>query len=183
MSSAMSTLAPDPATDAETALFDRLDSLGIPHETHRHLPLHTVEESQALRGTLPGAHIKNLFLRDKKKQIWLVTVLEDRQVDLKALRRRLEAKGNLSFGNPELLMDVLGVAPGAVTPFGALNDRDGRAAVVLDEGILGHELVNAHPLRNDRTTAIPADGLLRFLDACDHPPNVLDFGDLTGESG
>ncbi len=171
----MSTHVPDPATPAEEALFRQLDTLGIDHETHRHAPLFTVEESQALRGTLPGAHIKNLFLRDKKKNIWLVTTLEDRQIDLKALRKTLQAKGNLSFGNADLLMEVLGVIPGAVTPFGVLNDRDGRAAMILDKAILGHELVNAHPLRNDRTTAITPDGLLQFLDACEHPAQLLDF--------
>ncbi len=174
---------PDPATPAEEALFRQLDTLEISHATHRHEALFTVEQSQALRGTLPGAHIKNLFLRDKKKNIWLVTTLEDRQIDLKALRRRLQAKGNLSFGNAELLMDVLAVIPGAVTPFGVLNDEECRATMVLDRAILDHELVNAHPLRNDRTTAVAPDGLLRFLEARDHPPLILDFDDLDGDVG
>lgn len=171
----MTSNPPDPSTPAEEALFQQLDTLGVNHETHRHAPLFTVEESQALRGTLPGAHIKNLFLRDKKKNIWLVTALENRQIDLKALRKQLGAKGNLSFGNADLLMEVLGVIPGAVTPFGVLNDREGRATMVLDQAILDHEWVNAHPLRNDRTTAIAPDGLLRFLEDCQHPPTILDF--------
>lgn len=168
---------------AETALFETLDSLGIEHRTHQHEPVFTVEESQALRGVLPGAHIKNLFLRDKKKRIWLVTVLEDRRVDLKALRRRLGAQGNLSFGNAELLMEVAGVVPGAVTPFAALNDTEGRATVVLDKALLAHNLVNAHPLRNDRTTAIAPNDLLRFLEACAHLPKIVDFGDLATAEG
>ena len=86
---------PDTATSAEKALFEQLDTLGVHHKTYRHKPLFTVEESQALRGTLPGAHIKNLFLRDKKKNFWLITALENRQIDLKALRKALQAKGNL----------------------------------------------------------------------------------------
>ena len=171
----MSTYLPDPKTPAEEALFQQLDALGVNHETHRHEPLFTVEESQALRGSLPGAQIKNLFLRDKKKNIWLVTALEDRQINLKALRKTLRAKGNLSFGNAELLLDVLGVIPGAVTPFGVLNDREGRATMVLDQAILDHELVNAHPLRNDRTTAIDPKGLVQFLEARQHAPVILDF--------
>ncbi len=156
-------------------LFDKLDALGLDHQTHQHDAVFTVEESRSLRGVLPGAHIKNLFLRDKKKNIWLVTALEDRQIDLKALRRQLGAKGNLSFGNAELLMDVLGVTPGSVTPFGVINDQSGRATVVLDKKILGHDLVNAHPLRNDQTTAIAPGDLLRFLDALAHPPIITDF--------
>ena len=109
------------AADAET-LFHRLDALGIAHRTHRHPPVFTVEESKALRGILPGAHVKNLFLRDKKKRVWLVTALEERHIDLKALKRRLGASGSLSFGSAELLMEVLGVTPGSVTPFAVIND-------------------------------------------------------------
>jgi len=86
----------------EDDLFARFDALGIAYENHAHPPLHTVWESQTLRGSLPGAHVKNLFLRDKKKRIWLATVLEDRDVDLKALKRRLGASGSLSFGSPDL---------------------------------------------------------------------------------
>jgi len=135
----MSSPTPSPETGIaagiEENLFRRLDSLGLAYQTHRHEAAFTVEESRALRGVLPGAHIKNLFLRDKKRRIWLVTVLEDRSVDLKALRHRLEARGNLSFGNADLLMEVLGVVPGAVTPFGIVNDNEGRATVVLDRAI------------------------------------------------
>src|SRR3546814_11781393 len=90
----------------------------------------TVEESRALRGTLPGGHVKNLFLRDKKKRCWLVTAMEDRAIDLKALKRRLGASGSLHFGNAELLLELLGVAPGAVTHSAPINDRAGRAAEV-----------------------------------------------------
>jgi len=158
------------------ALFRRLDALGIAHETHHHPPVFTVEEAKALRGTLPGAHVKNLFLRDKKKRIWLVTALEEREIDLKALKRRLGAQGNLSFGAADLLYEVLGVQPGSVTPFGILNDRAGRATVVLDKGTLEQGPVNAHPLRNDMTTTVSPDGLLRFLEAEGHPPEVIDFG-------
>ncbi|MEQ9490173.1 MAG: prolyl-tRNA synthetase associated domain-containing protein [Alphaproteobacteria bacterium] len=159
----------------DTDLYARLDGLDIAHRTVEHAPLFTVEESQALRGELPGAHIKNLFLRDKKKNIWLVTVLEDREVDLKALKTLFEARGNLSFGSADLLMDVLGVIPGAVTPFGVLNDTEGRATMVLDKAILAEETANAHPLRNDRTTAVASQDLVAFLKAENHAPLLLNF--------
>jgi len=165
-------------TVTEEGLFARLDALGVAHETHRHPPVFTVEEARALRGTLPGTHIKNLFLRDKKKTFWLVTTQEDRRIDLKALKRRLGAKGSLSFGSAELLMAHLGVVPGAVTPFGIINDRAGVVTVVLDQALLGPDPVNAHPLRNDMTMAVAPDGLIRFLEAESHPPLILDFDDL-----
>jgi len=159
----------------DAGLFARLDALGIGHETVDHAPLYTVEQSRALRGDLPGAHIKNLFLRDKKRRMWLVTVLESRDIDLKALRKRIGAQGNLSFGSADLLMEHLGVIPGAVTPFAVINDRPGGVSMVLDKALLTGGVVNAHPLRNDRTTAIGPDDLVKFLEAESHAPLILDF--------
>lgn len=159
----------------DAGLFERLDALGITCETHEHAQLFTVEQSRALRGDLPGAHIKNLFLRDKKRRMWLVTVLESRDMDLKALRNRIGSRGTLSFGSSELLMAHLGVIPGAVTPFAVINDRAGDVTMVLDAALLGGPVVNAHPLRNDRTTAIGPDDLVKFLEAEGHAPLVLDF--------
>ncbi|MEX2615754.1 MAG: prolyl-tRNA synthetase associated domain-containing protein [Alphaproteobacteria bacterium] len=167
----------------EAGLFARLEALGVAYTLHRHPPVFTVPEARALRGALPGGHVKNLFLRDKKKNTWLVTVLEDRPVDLKALRRLLSARGNLSFGSPELLMEKLGVAPGSVTPFGIINDRDGAVSVILDKDVLAQNPVNAHPLRNDMTIAVAPAGLMRFLAAEGHEPSVVDFGALTASSG
>ena len=97
------TSAAAPMTDED--LFAKLDAMGIEHRTVEHEAAYTVDQAQHLRGELEGAHIKNLFLRDKKKNIWLVTVLEEREVDLKQLRGVLGAKGNLSFGSPDLLME------------------------------------------------------------------------------
>ena len=159
----------------EAPLRERLAALGIATTTHRHPPLHTVEESKALRGSLPGVHIKNLFLRDKKRRLWLVTVHEDRRMDLKALRQHLGASGSLSFGSGELLREVLGVEAGAVTPLAALNDTEGRVRAVLDRSLLAGPVVNAHPLHNQATMAIAPNDLLRFLEACNHAPLILGF--------
>ncbi len=159
----------------DAGLFARLDELGLAHESVEHEALYTVEQSRALRGDLAGAHIKNLFLRDKKRRMWLVTVLENREMDLKALRHRIGAQGNLSFGNAELLMQHLGIVPGAVTPFSVINDREGDVTMVLDKALTEIDPVNAHPLRNDRTTAIAPGDLVRFLEAENHAPLILDF--------
>lgn len=156
-------------------LFARLDALGIETVTHKHPPLYTVEESKRLRGELPGGHCKSLFLKDKKDRLWLVVALEDRAIDLKALRRRLGAASTLSFGRPELLKEVLGVEPGSVTPFGLVNDADQRVTVVLDKAMLDHDPLNYHPLTNAATTAIAPADLLRFIAACGHEPVVLDL--------
>ncbi len=161
--------------EIEKPLFERLSDLSISASVHRHPALYTVEESKALRGELRGAHIKNLFLRDKKRRMWLVTVLEDRQVDLKALRHRLGATGNLSFGSADLLRDALGVDPGAVTPLAVMNDPERRVQSVLDRALLDAELVNVHPLHNQATAALAPGDLVKFMTGCGHQPIQLEF--------
>src|SRR5947208_6116333 len=124
-------------------LFARLDQLGIAYRTVEHPPVFTVEEAKALRGNLPGHHIKNLFLRNKKEEMWLVVALEDRTIDLKRLGEVLGA-GRLSFGSPERLRTYLGVEPGSVTPFAVINDTAHRVSLVLDRALETGGPVNAH---------------------------------------
>ena len=159
---------------APEQLMARLDSLGIRYTSHRHAPVFTVEEAKALRGELPGHHIKNLFLRNKKGAMWLSVIEEDRKVDLAALANRLGA-GRFSFGSPERLMTHLGVLPGAVTPMALINDRDHAVQPVLDAKLLTGDPVNCHPLVNDMTLTIAPADLMRFIEACGHKPLVLDF--------
>ena len=155
-------------------LFERLAELGIATTTVKHSPVFTVEEAKAHRGELAGSHIKNLFLRNKKRAMWLVILVEDRRLDLKALGKRIGA-GHVSFARPERLREYLGVEPGAVTPFAVINDPEGHVSVTIDAAALRQDPIQAHPLRNDMTTAIAADDLLRFLRACGHQPAIVDF--------
>jgi Ala-tRNA(Pro) deacylase len=154
------------------ALLAHLDGLGIETETVDHPPLFTVEESQALRGDIPGAHTKNLFLKCKKGTLWLVTALEETPINLKTLHHTI-GSGRLSFGNADLLMEVLGLAPGSVSTFGVINDTAGRVTVVLDEGLMAHERINLHPLVNTATTGIGRSDLIRFLKATGHEPKII----------
>jgi len=157
-------------------LFAYLAELGIETQTHEHPPLHTVEESQALRGEIAGAHTKNLFLKDKKGALWLVTALEDTPVDLKTLHRQL-GSARLSFGKPALMREVLGIEPGSVTPFALINESAGAVNFVLDEALLAHETLNFHPLVNTATTSIARDDFLKFVSARGHQPMRLPLRD------
>ena len=168
-----------PATPAE--LFAYLDRLGIAHTTVTHPPLFTVEQSQALRGQIPGGHTKNLFLKDKKGALFLVTTPEDSVIELKSLHRRLGAGGRFSFGSADLMFETLGITPGAVTPFGALNDTSHRVTVVLDKALMEHTTINCHPLVNTMTTSLPRDGLVAFLTATGHPPMIEQVSGLPTE--
>ena len=163
-------------------LFAALAALGIKSSTIKHPPLFTVEQSRELRGRIPGGHTKNLFLRDKKGALYLVVALEDAVIDLKGLHRVLGASGRFSFGSADLLREVWGVSPGSVTPFGAINDSDGRVTVVLDVPMMEHELLNYHPLVNTMTTALARDDLVRFLDWTGHPPRIERVSGLLPET-
>jgi Ala-tRNA(Pro) deacylase len=141
---------------APESLFDRLQELEIETWTMRHPPVFTVEEAKALRGEIEGGHTKNLFLRNKKGE-------------------RLGA-GRLSFGSAERLMKFLGVVPGAVTPFGVINDKSHKVRVALDREIFNMEPLNFHPLDNAMTTSVSGENLIRFLEAEGHAPLIIDLG-------
>ena len=173
-------MADSPRTSPDQ-LFAALDALGIAHRTVSHPPLFTVEQSRALRGTIPGGHTKNLFLRDKKHALFLVVVGEDAQIDLKSLHRVLGATGRFSFGSADLLREVWGVEPGSVTPFGAINDSEGRVTVVLDAAMMEHATLNYHPLANTMTTSIAREDLVRFLEWTGHPPRIERVSGLSPE--
>ena len=164
-------------------LFVYLDRLGIRHTTVKHPPLFTVEQSRTLRGRVPGAHTKNLFLRDKKSALYLVVAEEDATIDLKGLHRLLGATGRFSFGSADLLREVWGVEPGSVTPFGAVNDTEGRVTVVLDAAMMEHATLNYHPLDNTMTTSIARDDLVKFLESTGHPPRIERLSGLPAEAG
>lgn len=163
-------LARMPATPAD--LFAALDKLGIAHKTVKHPPVFTVEQAKKLRGELPGGYTKNLFLRDKKHELYLVVALESAAIDLKSMHRRLGATGRFSFGSSDLLREVWGVEPGSVTPFGAINDTTGRVTVVLDADMMAHQTLNYHPLDNTMTTSISRDDLVKFLESTGHIPRI-----------
>lgn len=158
-------------------LFRFLDELGVSHTTKNHPPVFTVSESESLRDEIPGGHTKNLFVKDKKDQFFVLTVEERAVVDLKTVHKLIGASSRVSFGNPEKMMEYLGVVPGSVTVFGAINDTGGKVTFVLDEELMRHEIINGHPLTNDATTSIGRDDLLRFLKATGHDPLVLKVTD------
>ena len=158
-----------PATPDD--LFAFLDRCGIAHNTVTHAPLFTVEQSQALRGAIAGGHTKNLFLKDKKDAVFLVVAPEEGNVDLKTLHHKLGA-GRFSFGSADLMLELLGVSPGAVTAFGVINDTTQRVTVVLDTGLMENATINCHPLVNTMTTSIARDDLLKFFSATGHTPRI-----------
>jgi Ala-tRNA(Pro) deacylase len=171
------------------ALIALLDACGIAHEPHEHAAVFTVAESQALDLTLPGAHTKNLFLKDKKGRFFLVSALKDTRIDLKRLHETLGASGRVSFGSEEQLMQLLGVKPGSVTAFAVVNDhggrdnsqsgtgqaRSGQVTMVLDAGFMAYERVNFHPLVNTMTLGLSRQDMVAFLEAAGHAPLLLDL--------
>jgi len=165
----------------QQALFDRLNELGIETKTHQHNAAFTVEEARELRGEIPGGHCKNLFLKDKKGQLWLIVCLEESRINLKTVPAKI-GSARLSFGKPDLLLETMGIAPGSVTPFALINDDKAVISVILEQKMMQHELLNYHPLKNDATTTISSDDLVRFVNSCGHNLQIVDLDDNTQPS-
>ncbi|MBL8791713.1 MAG: prolyl-tRNA synthetase associated domain-containing protein [Rhizobiales bacterium] len=163
-----------PATRQE--LFDLFGKLGISITTAEHPPVFTVEEAKKVHDDIPGGHCKNLFCKDEKGVLWLIVALEDAVINLKAAPARIGSK-RLTFGKPDLLMEVLGVEPGSVTPFGLINDRELRTNVILDARMMKEEKLNFHPLQNTATTTIASADLVTFIRALGHSPRIVEVSD------
>ena len=161
-----------PASRAD--LFAFFDALGIAHRTLDHPPVFRVEEGREIKTALPGGHTKNLFLKDHKEQLWLVSALGETRIDLKALPAAI-GSARLSFGSAERLEQALGVTPGSVTLFAVINDPEHQVRVVLDRALFDHALVNFHPLANDATTAVSSIDVLSFLEGLGVDPVFVDF--------
>lgn len=153
-------------------LFQRLDALGIVTSTTEHAATFTVAESGAIHDSMPGAHTKNLFVKDPDGRMLLIVANVETRVDLKLVAKQAGV-GRLSFGKPELLTDILGVTPGSVTAFAIANDAAKRVTIVLDRALMSHGSLNCHPLENTATTNIARDDLLRFIRATGHEPIIL----------
>lgn len=151
-----------------------LEKLGVDNSTINHPPMRTVKDSKEFRYGVEGGFSKNLFLRNKKGKMWLVTLLEDREVDLKQLGERIGA-GRVSFASEDRLMKFLGVVPGAVTPLAVINDHGDQVVLVVDKGLLDVSPLHFHPCDNAMTTTVGREGLMKYLEACRHTPQLIDF--------
>ena len=147
---------------------------GIGHTTHDHPAVFRVGEGEEIKAAIPGAHTKNLFLKDAKDQLWLISARDTTQIDLKRLHTVI-GSARLSFGNATLMDETLGVAPGSVTAFALVNDKDRRVRFVLDRALAEAERVNFHPLTNTATAGVSAEGFRKFLAAVGVKPVIVDF--------
>lgn len=156
-------------------LFALFAELGVAHRTLEHPAVFRVGEGEDVKAGLPGGHTKNLFLKDAKRQLWLVSALQDTRIDLKALPRMI-GSARLSFGSADAMAAALGVTPGSVTAFALINDPGRKVRFVLDRGLTEADPVNFHPLVNTATTAISQADFRRFLRALGVEPLIVDFG-------
>ena len=153
-------------------LFAVLDGLGIAYKIHHHPPIFTVAEGEHLKKSIPGLHCRNLFVRDKKEKMFLITAANETPVDLKNLETLLGCK-RLSFGSPERLWQYLGVRPGSVCPFAAVNDTERKVTSVLDQTMMDADIVCVHPMKNHMTIALKPQDLVKFLEFCGHSPHIV----------
>ena len=170
MSVETAVLLPTPAT----SLFEILGGLGISYRFYEHQPVFTVGESLGIERTMPGAHCRNLFVRDKKEAMFLVVAQNETLIDLKKLSGLLDC-GRLSFGSADRLWNYLGVRPGSVCPFAIINDKDNAVTIVLDQAMMENDIVNYHPMENHMTIGLSPDDLIKFIKHAGHKPVILDL--------
>ena len=161
-------------------LYASFESLGIAWKTLQHPAVFRVDEGHEIKAAMPGGHTKNLFLKDAKDQIWLISALGHAVIDLKRLHKVI-GSARLSFGSAALLEEVLGVTPGSVTVFALVNDTARRVRLVLDRALFDHEIVNFHPLANTATTAVASRDLERWVRALGYDPQIVDFAALQAQ--
>tara|TARA_Y100001970_G_scaffold104531_1_gene130911 strand:+ start:129 stop:638 length:510 start_codon:yes stop_codon:yes gene_type:complete len=159
---------------SEKKLLTLIEEMGLDFNLYTHEPLFTVEESIKYRGTIDGAHSKNLFLKNKKNQFFLFSCVENTHINLKKITKSLKL-GNISFANEEYLSLYLGVRPGAVTPFGLLNDIENRVTLYFDSNFLKNQIVNFHPLTNTSTIGMKTKDFINFLIENKKKVNIYDF--------
>ncbi len=155
-------------------LLTLLDTLSVSYTLHHHVAVHSVEDATDVDQQVEATGCRNLFLRDKKKKMFLLTVQNDTAIDLKKLEKRLSC-GRLSFGSAERLFDNLGVRPGSVCPFSIMNDKDHNVTLILEEDMMRQDKVAYHPMQNTMTVALTPQDLIKFLDHINHPYEIIDL--------
>ncbi len=153
---------------------DYLTSLGIAFTLYNHKAVFTVEEAQTVEHEIPGTHCRNLFLRDRRKNNFLVVLRNETEVDMKKLAPVI-GSDKLSFGSAERLWEYLGVKPGSVCPYSIINDKAQDVKILLDQTMMEADLVSYHPLLNTMSiTAKPSD-LIKFIESTGHTPHIVDL--------
>ena len=160
--------------EQEFLVINQLNKLKFDFYIFEHPPLKTVEDSKNLRGEIKGGHTKNLFLRDKKKNNFLITTSEDQIIDLKKLEKKLST-GRLSFGSPDRLHEFLGVKPGSVSPLALVNDQNNKVIFYIDEKLLNEEILNFHPLVNHLTISLKISDFKSYLSSINRTLNEIEF--------
>lgn len=156
------------------SLLETLESIDIHVKLYEHSPIFTVAEGEHLKADMPGVHVRNLFLRDKKKNNFLIVAANETELDLKKLSELLNAS-RFSFGSPERLWEHLGIRPGAVNPFTVINDPDHQVSLYLDAYMMNADLMNVHPMDNAKTVGITPKDLIKFLEHIGHPYSIIDL--------
>lgn len=164
----------EPLPTSPEQLLKILEDIDISYKIHHHDPIFTVEEGVHLKAEIAGVHCRNLFLRDKKKKMYLVVVSNDTSVDLKKLNGLIDS-GRLSFGSADRLWTYLGIRPGSVCPFTVINDTEHQVSVVLDAAMMKADIVNYHPLDNAMTISLTPADLLKFFDYTGHAARIIDL--------
>jgi len=150
-------------TENEKQVYEVLNQLKIPYTQYEHVPVYTIQQLDELNMDMKGKHCKNLFVRnDKGDKHYLIIVSQEKRADLKDIAKQI-GSSRLGFASEERLMKHLGLTPGAVTPFGLLNDEEKKVTVLVDEDLKNSIHICFHPNVNTATVSLLFDDFIKFF--------------------
>lgn len=158
----------------EKRVYETLDMLSIPYDSCTHSAVYTIAEIEDYSLESARTHCKNLFLRNSKgDQHYLVLTEPDKKTDTKSLARQIEST-RLSFASPDRMAKYLGLEPGAVSPFGLINDANKEVEVLIDRDLAKREKITFHPNINTASLTISYDDFQKYIKWCGNKVRYVD---------
>jgi prolyl-tRNA synthetase len=175
-----------PAALGDNAVLALLQQHSIPHETYEHVACQTAED---LVANVPinastETHTKNLFFKDKKHGLFLVTHATKNTFSTKDLGKKLNLQGkvNLRLADEALLDEYLHVKPGCVGPLcmGLVQKAGDKETItfVIDQDLVSgsaFEVIHSHPLCNDMSVKMTPAALTKYFQSIGVEPVVVEF--------
>nr|MDD6334900.1 YbaK/EbsC family protein [bacterium] len=163
--------------DLEHTIYQTLDSLHIPYVVERHRPVYTMEDAAAIRSQLMDVpHCKNLFVEPVRRaegRKFLYVLQEHKRADLRYTGQQIGTT-KLQLLKPDVLMDMLGVIPGAVSPLALVHPGARPITVLIDRDVMGQDKVCFHPGINTASLCLSTADFKRYLDFVGNPVVLVD---------
>ena len=165
----------DRRTDAEEAIYDKLDELSIPYIRADHDHADTMEDCRIIEEKLGAPICKNLFLCNRQQtQFYLLMMQGEKPFKTKFLSAQLGC-ARLSFADAQHMAEYLHTIPGSVSALELMFDAEHHIQLVIDKPLMQDECISAHPGLSTSTLRLTREDLLKFVQSTGHEPIIVDL--------